>query len=152
MNDATATMQTLTAALIGAWTLVSYVSRSDGRTSESFGPHPHGSAMFDASGRFSIIVVRADLAPFAVSSRDGGTHEENAAVVRGSLAYFGTYTVEAARRELIFDIRGATLPNWIGTRQRRGVRLGDEGRLVLVNPVASGGGIAEITWDPATRP
>jgi hypothetical protein len=36
---------------------------------------------------------RADLPKFAANNRNVGTPEENKAIVQGSFAYFGTYTV-----------------------------------------------------------
>ena len=134
-------------AVARTWILVSYTSTAaDGRKTENFGQHPLGIAHFDRAGHFVISVVRSDLAPFASNNREHGTADENAAVVRGSIAYFGTYAADAAGTSLIFEITGATLPNWIGATQTRGVRFETPNGLTLINAAASGGGVAEITW------
>jgi hypothetical protein len=48
--------------------------------------------MFDANGRFSLIIMRGDLPKYASNKRVDGTPDEYKATVTGSLAYFGTYT------------------------------------------------------------
>ena len=60
---------------------------------EPFGPAPKGSLIFEPNGRFSITVTRSDLPKFGSGSRVAGTPEENAAIVQGTIAYFGTYSV-----------------------------------------------------------
>ena len=79
--------------LVGAWTLVSITVNQGGQKNEPFGPAPKGSLIFERNGRFSITVTRSDLPKFGSSSRVAGTLEENAAIVQGSIAYFGTYSV-----------------------------------------------------------
>ena len=49
--------------------------------------------MYDADGRFCVIITRSDLPKFASNNRETGTAEENKAIVQGSLAYFGAYSV-----------------------------------------------------------
>ena len=145
--------QSVKDAAIGTWNLVGYVSTAaDGTKTENFGPAPIGIATFDAVGNFTITIVRADIPAFAANNREQGTAEENRAVVRGSIAYFGTYTLAPSGNELIFKIAGATLPNWKGTTQKRGIAMSSKNDLTLVNPVASGGGSAEVTWKRAGGP
>jgi Lipocalin-like domain len=59
----------------------------------SNGPNPQGQLMYDANGRFPVIVTRSDLPKLASNNREAGTTEENKAIVQESLAYFGTYAV-----------------------------------------------------------
>jgi len=49
--------------------------------------------IFDNYRRFSFILTRPDLPKFASNNRGTGTAEENKAIVQGSLAYFGTYSL-----------------------------------------------------------
>ena len=132
---------------VGSWRLISYTSTAaDGVSKQNFGETPNGVASFDDKGNFMITIVRSDLPNFAGNNREKGTPEENQAVVRGTIAYFGTYTISETESSLIFKIEGATLPNWIGTTQRRGFSMPSRDELNLINAVASGGGSAEIKW------
>jgi len=79
--------------LVGTWTLVSVVTEEDGRKSDAYGPNAKGLLVFDSNGRYSIAFIAANLPKFVSGRRSQGTTEENNAVVAGSLAHFGTYTV-----------------------------------------------------------
>jgi hypothetical protein len=41
------------------------------------------------------VLAVADILKFVFNSRDNGTSDENRAVVRGSVSFFGTYTLDA---------------------------------------------------------
>ncbi|AMH42843.1 lipocalin-like domain-containing protein [Burkholderia sp. PAMC 26561] len=75
-----------------------------------------------------------------------GTAEQYKAVVQGSLAYFGTFSIHAEEQGVTFHILGATLPNWIETTQERGISMSSRDRLSLSNVHGSGGGSALIVW------
>lgn len=105
--------------IVGTWTLVSAVAA---RT-EVFGPNPIGTLVFGADGRYALIFLHRDLPKFAANSRASGTPDENRAVVQGSIAHFGTYSVDEAGKALIFRIEGSTFPNWTGAEQRRAFTL-----------------------------
>ncbi len=93
-----------------------------------------------------MTVVRSDLPKFASNNREDDSPDENRAVVRGSLAYFGTYAVDADDKGMTVHILGATLPNWIGTTQKRAATMPSYDRLEFTNASASEGGSALIAW------
>jgi hypothetical protein len=70
-------------------------------------------------------------------------HWQNAAIVRGSNAFYGTYTVKD--RVLIHKIEGWTWAAWNGTQQQRQILSfsGDEMKWAIVGTV---GGPSEVTW------
>jgi hypothetical protein len=113
-------------------------------TGVSLGPNPNATLVFDANGRFATVATRADLPKFASNNRMQGTAEENRAIVQGSIAYFGTYSV--VDKVVIEKVEGGTWPSWTGTDQKRPIVsfTGDE--LKLANPAASVGGTAETTY------
>jgi hypothetical protein len=78
-----------------------------------------GSGTKQADGHFSLVNTRADLPKFASNRRDQGTPEENKAVVQGSIAYFGTYSVNEGDKVITAQIEGSTFANLIGTDQKR---------------------------------
>jgi len=131
--------------LVGTWKPVSVtVTGPDGRKTEPFGPNPNSILTFDANGRFVLVNTRPDLPKFASNNRMQGTAEENKAVVQGSIAYFGTYSV--VDKVIIEKVEGGTWPNWVGTEQKRPIisLTGDE--MKLSTPAASIGGTAENTY------
>jgi hypothetical protein len=94
--------------LVGTWVLSS---------AEPYGTNPKGSYMFDSNGRFSAILMRNDLPKYTSNSRTQATPAEYKGTVDGSIAYFGTYSVNGT--DLDLRIEGSTFPNWTGTVQKR---------------------------------
>ena len=132
--------------LVGTWTLVSNDNvAADGTKRQNFGPNPKGIMIFDADGRYALIAVNPARPKFASKTRLDGTPEENKAAVAGTVASFGTWSVDEATNTLITRVDGNLFPNDEGREQRRLVTLaGDELRQVNLNP--GSGGRAEIVF------
>jgi len=132
-------------ALIGSWKLVSIVSERDGKRSEPWGPNPQGVLVMNGNGTFSQIQMRSDRAKYATNNRMRGTDEENKATAQGVLAYYGTYSANAAGNELTFKIEASSFPNFNGTEGKRPFTLkGDE--LTTINPAPAGGAEIRLVW------
>ena len=129
--------------LVGTWTYVSVDTvRPDGSRVPMFGPNPTGLAIFDSNGRYLLLTARTGLPKFEANNRMGGTAAESEAVVQGSIAHFGRYTVNESEKTITFQIQTSTFPNWNGTKQSRPITLsGDELRWTTA---ASSGGTAEV--------
>jgi hypothetical protein len=132
--------------LVGSWSLVSLIADQGAKKVEPAAPNPVGRMILDADGRFATIVLRPGLPRFASGNRMQGTPDEHQAIVQGSNAFFGTYTVSDADRSIVFRVEYGTYPNWNGDEQRRIFTLsGDE--LSYVNPTTTvGGGTAQVVW------
>ncbi len=142
-GDAAGQQKTLKEQLVGTWTYVSVdVVRSDGSRFPLFGPNPSGLASFDANGRYLLLTARMDLPKFASNNRNGGTAEENRAVVQGSIAHFGTYSVNEADKTITFHIQTSTFPNWNGIEQKRPFTV--TATELKWTTAASSGGTAEV--------
>ena len=130
--------------LVGTWMNVSNVNiRQDGSKVELFGPHGTGIAIFESNGHYAIINMNPDVPKFASNNRATGTADENKAVVAGSNAFFGTYSLNEADKTLTLRIEGSAYPNLEGTQQKRTITsltAGDE--LTWTNPATHG----EVAW------
>src|SRR5258706_12611316 len=92
--------------LIGTWLLVSEITEfPDGKRLEGFGGNQKGILIFDRKGHYSSQLTGASRIKFA-STRLQGTPEENKGVSAGSLAHFGTYSVDAAGSNQAFPLCG----------------------------------------------
>jgi hypothetical protein len=98
---------------------------------------------YDANGRIATIVMRPDLPKVASNNRMTATAEESQKIVHGSIAYFGTYTTNEADHSVTVQIEGATLPNWMGTSQKRTYTISGD-QLTISNPTGSGAGAATV--------
>lgn len=130
----------------GSWSLVSNVNEQDGKMSDVFGPNPRGFMTLTPTGHFSMIMMSASLPKFTSNNRVKGTAEENQAVVKGSIAMFGSYKViDEKEHKVMMHYDGSTFPNWDGRDLPRIISIsGDE--MKMVNPVAQIGGKNYVTW------
>ena len=94
--------------------------RQDGSKADIFGANPKGLYVFTNNGHFAIVNVRPDLPKFASNNRNEGTPDENKAIVQGSIALFGTYSV--GDKVLTLKVDGSTWPSWTGTDQNESLQ------------------------------
>jgi len=148
--DILAQQRSLKEQLVGTWKLVSVDNlRDDGSKVELFGPNPTGIVIYTRDGHFALLNGRSDLPKFASNRRDKGTQEENKAVVEGSIAYFGTYSVNEADKAITAKIEGSTFPNFVGTDQKRIITSLTKDELKFTNPAGSSGGTLQLVWKRA---
>jgi hypothetical protein len=134
--------------LAGTWKLMSATVTLDGKSRDIFGPQPTGMMMFDPAGRFTQVIIASGLPKFASKSREKGTVDENLSVVKGSIAYFGTYSL-APGGIVNLHVESSTFPNMTDTDQKRSIKFsGDELTWGNATP-AVGAGIAEQVWKRA---
>ena len=108
-GNAGAEQKTLRQQLVGTWSFVrTEATQQDGTKQLPFGPNPRGVNIFTEDGHFTQIQVA-----------DGIAVEENKSVVQGSLALFGTYTVDETAKTIIYKVELSTFPNWVGQEQTR---------------------------------
>ena len=133
--------------LVGQWSLVSFVNTAaDGTKRHLYGPNPKGLFIFGANGRYAQVQVHPDRPRFESGNRLQGTADENKAVLAGTYATFGTWSVNEPERKLIRRIEGsASFPNEEGRETMWSITLvGDELRALVPAPAA--GGRTEILW------
>ena len=130
--------------LVGTWTVVSQYVDQQGKKVEPFGSSPKGMFVFDRGGHASIIIMRSGLSKIASNNRMKATPDEHKAIVEGTLAYYGIYTVNEKDESVTIKIEGSTYPNWDGETQKRMIAIkGDE--LRVINPTPNiGGGTAYV--------
>jgi hypothetical protein len=133
--------------LLGAWTLVSLTAGEEADQTFPYGANPKGSMMVDANGRFMITVVRSDLPQFASNNRMTATPDEATAVVQGSIAYYGSYSIDEATHVITVNIEGSTFPNFTGGTQTRILSFNGDDEVTYLNPTPSHGGApAKVTY------
>jgi hypothetical protein len=132
--------------LVGSWTLLSLTAGEGADQTLPYGPDPKGLMMVDADGRFSITVLRSDLPKLASNNRMTGTSDENRAIVQGSIAYYGTYTIDEATLVVTVRIEGSTFPNFAGATQIRILSFGDDEVTYVVPKPSNGGPAARGTY------
>jgi hypothetical protein len=82
-SDSLAQQKSLKDQLVGTWTLVSSDQvRPDGSKLKQFGTNPKGINVFDANGRFFVMVASADNSQIASNGRSQTNSEEDGLIIR----------------------------------------------------------------------
>ncbi len=116
----------LQAKIVGTWRLIS-AEDFDSQTGEwvpyTFGNPPCGYFFYDATGHVSVQIMTTP--PQQIATPDSPTPDEALAIFNNYIAYFGTYTVDAAN--IYQQVEGALDPSQVGTVQTRPYELsGDQ--------------------------
>lgn len=118
------------ASLVGRWRLVEFWDRASLTAPfvYPYGQQPTGYFTYDGTGHVSIQIMRGPD-PFRVDSTRGeawflqATPEELRRAVQDYRAYFGTYTVDSARRTVLHQVEGDSRGLYTGSIQKRRYRL-----------------------------
>lgn len=151
-DKASAPAPALKDQLVGTWTLVSNTMEyADGKKEDALGGDQKGIATFDAKGNFTWLIMGAARKPFKANNRMEGTLDEYKGAVQGTVAYWGTYTVDEAAKSVTFKIERSVFPNWDGTTRKSSITIaGDE--LKQVNeaiPSSKGTYVPKLVWKRA---
>ena len=115
-----AAAQSMKDQLVGTWNLViAEITAANGTKTLPFGPSPKGQIIFTSDGHFSQVHVSSGLPKIAGNNRLNGTDADNRAIVRGTLSFFGTYSIDEEKKTVTFNIVASTYPNAEGTSQTR---------------------------------
>ena len=149
-SDSLAQKQSLKEQLVGTWTLVSSDQmRADGSELKQFGGNPKGINVFDANGRFFVMVAGADNSRIAVRDPNETYQEEVGSLITESIAYYGTYTVNQELGVISLHLDASTFPNQIGSDQKRTITSLTTDKLKYSSPAATSGVIVHQVWTRA---
>jgi Lipocalin-like domain len=148
-SDALAQQKSLKEQLVGTWTLVSSDQvRPDGTKLRQFGSDPKGINVFDANGRFFVMIASADNLQIASNGRSQKNFEEDGLIVE-SIAYYGTYTVNEDVKAISLHLDASTFPNQAGTDQKRTITSLTADELKYSSPAAISGVQVHQVWKRA---
>jgi hypothetical protein len=99
-GNVVAQQRSLKEQLIGTWTLIEAADvYENGRKVNDWGPTVKGAASFDADGRFIWVIVGAEITTASSSPR---------VATRMVVAYYGSYTVDEAKKTITYTTEGGT--------------------------------------------
>jgi hypothetical protein len=126
--------------LTGTWHFViAEVTAPDGKKSFPFGPSPRGILIFTPDGDFAQIHIASEVPKIASGNRLAATPEEYAGIMRGTIAQFGTYTVDEDKKTFTYKITSSTFPNWEGVLQTRLIEKLTDDEFINTNPQVGAG-------------
>jgi Lipocalin-like domain len=138
-GSAIAQHKTLKEQLIGTWTPVSWQQDvTGGQKLQRFGADPKGITVFERNGRFIQIFMRPDLPKIASNNLSSPTPDEAKAIVAGSIAYYGTYSVDEAAKTIAYHIEASTFANQLGIDQKRKITSISPSEMTYINTTVVG--------------
>ena len=147
-SDAFAQQKSLKEQLVGTWTLVSSDQvRPDGTKLRQFGSDPKGINVFDANGRFFVMIASADN--LQIASIGSKTNSDEDGLIVESIAYYGTYTVNEDVTVISLHLDASTFPNQDGTDQKRTITSLTADELKYSSPAAISGAQVHQVWKRA---
>ena len=116
------------ATVEGTWRLVEHWNKdSTGTLTHQYGPHPIGLFIHDATGHFSVQIMRTPPDRAIPTSTDSAGVRE---LPEAYYAAFGTFAVDNAKGESVYHVEGATVPQLIGTDARLPFRLSADSLII----------------------
>jgi hypothetical protein len=148
-GDAFAQQKSLKEQLVGTWIYVSSTSaRADGSKTDR--PNLQGMVIYASDGHFAFVNVRTDLPRVAANDRERATPEEARAILAGSIAYYGTYSVNETDKVITPKVEGSTFANLVGgAEQKRFITSLTADELKFTNPRTPSGETLEFVWKRA---
>ncbi|TDN93361.1 lipocalin-like protein [Salegentibacter sp. 24] len=125
--------------VLGTWKPVKIVVEKNNIKTFPYGPKPAGRLTFTKEMQFLEFIIDSRIPPFESEIRGEGTDEENRNLLNGSLALFGSYTVDEEGNFSGNQVEGSSFPNWVGN-----VRTTDE-----LNLVVNGDTMTELFYRPS---
>jgi hypothetical protein len=139
-GTANAQQKTLKERLTGTWHFViAEITAPDGKKSYPFGPKPRGMVIFTPAGDFMQIHIASEVPKIANGNRMQATPEEYAGIMRGTIAQFGTYTVDEDKKTFTMTFTASTFPNWEGISQTRSIDKLTDDEMINTNPQVGAG-------------
>ena len=144
--------QSVRKQIVGVWKLVSYdwKDKASGEVRHPFGDHPVGRITYDAAGRMSAQLMRAERKTLggpstlgAVSAVAAASDQDLREMVSGYVGYFGTFDIDEAARTVIHHVEGALIPSWVGTDLRRVYEFAGD-RLILTGALDQA--VVRLVW------
>ncbi len=139
-REAAAQQKPIKERLAGTWHFViAEVTAPDGKKSFPFGPTPRGMVIFTPGGDFMQIHIASEVPKIANGNRLAATAEEYAGIMRGTIAQFGTYTVDEEKKTVTMTFTASTFPNWDGVSQTRTIDKLTDDEMINTNPQVGAG-------------
>jgi hypothetical protein len=139
----------VTADLLGAWSLESYVDTIDGaETTHPLGLDPKGLLIYTPDEFMSAQLMRTDSSPLELGNANAGTMSDFREKAADFIGYSGMYHFDEHTATVFHMPSVSFAPGLIGRRLKRQVKFdGDRLTLTVVTPRVEGKSVTSIlSW------
>lgn len=132
----------------GTWRIVSATAESNGNITYPYGKTPLGKLVFTSDLHFIEFIYDPSIPHVKSNERGKGTDAENRAILAGSFALYGRYTVDESGSFSGNVVEGSSFPNWVGdVRTTKELTMTVEGDRMTENFQRPGGVKITIIWE-----
>lgn len=147
---ATSNAEQIPNKVAGTWNLIAATVENDGVTSYPYGPEPRGRLVFTPDLYFVEFLHDPRIPRFQSNQRGSGSDAENRAMMAGSLALYGRYTVDEQGNFSGNTVEGSSFPNWTGdVRTTRELRMEVQGERMIESFQRPGGAKVRLVFERA---
>jgi hypothetical protein len=130
--------------LIGSYKLISYISYDQNGTATNL-PYSAGQISYDAAGRMSAQLMRADRPRFTPGSP--ASEAERAAAYSSYIAYFGRYEIDAEKSIVTHHVEGSISQNMVGSGMPRHYEFSADGATLFLSVKNGDRVTGRLQWD-----
>ena len=130
--------------LIGSYKLISYISYDQNGTATKL-PYSAGQISYDAAGRMSAQLMRADRPKLAPGSP--ASEAERAAAYSSYIAYFGHYEIDAEKSIVYHHVEGSISQNMVESAMPRHYELSPDGASLFLSVKNGERVVGRLQWD-----
>ncbi|SNS86832.1 Lipocalin-like domain-containing protein [Ekhidna lutea] len=121
--------------IAGVWKLVELSNYDEeGKVSQPYGNPPLGYFIYTPGGHMSIQIMKNPPHP-RLTERPSDSIV--AQIARGSITYFGTYSVDKERSVVIHEVEGALNPNYVNTDRERQYSISGDSLIINIESEGS---------------
>ncbi|MEQ1879710.1 MAG: lipocalin-like domain-containing protein [Burkholderiales bacterium] len=144
--------QSLRDRLLGTWELVSWNYLTSGVEEPGpLGKDVTGYIMYTTDGHMCASAMIPDRKKFGTADFRAASDEEKARAFESFFGYCGKFEVNESDVTVTHLVEAGSVPNWMGTRQKRFVKISGEA-MTLTTPLQTIGGrelVGVIAWKRA---
>lgn len=123
---------------IGLWQLIDVnFYRVNNEIVKLYGQAPRGMIMYDAHGRMAVQIMQRDRPALPKSRTAENALGDYATILRGYIAYFGTYDVDETARTVTHHLQGSLFPDWVGTDLVRQYEFSNDNQMLILTTAPS---------------
>jgi len=137
-------------AFIGTWRLLSiHTETSDSETVNPLGRTSEGRLNYDKDGTMAVQLMNIDRPLFKSDDPFSASDEELRAAFHGYVAYYGSYSFDPSEGVVTHHISGASIPNWIGSEQKRYYEFSENQLMLKTPPITLHGinSVRTLVWE-----
>ena len=102
-----------------------------------YGESPRGMILYDAQGRVTVQIMQRDRPPLPKTRTAENALADYVTILRGYVAYFGTYDVDETARTVTHHLEGSLIPDWVGTDLVRQYEFADDNQKLILTTAPS---------------